>query len=251
MGVCGIFRADERGGLGLKRGGLTSVSVRRRGPTAAAAVSDVQARVPAPDLGLHLDLLGGRGLASFAVSPPGGAALSAALTRQRAAAEALGFVPSHLDVHRHAWCLPWVRRALCRRLTGGDIPAVRSLRHLGPLGGEGLLEAGKRLLLRLLATMSAGVARDHRLIVPDGWVSAREAARWTGPAGVPRWARGRLIEVLAHPAHGAPDVPPEERGTLDRAAEARAVLAPPLAQALAARGVATTTFRELAHQRGR
>jgi len=240
---------DEGLARGLETGGLTSVSVLALGPTSEAAVADVQARIPDADLGLHLDLLRGHALGGFVLGSlrrRRGGALSAVIARQRAAAEGLGFTPSHLDVHRHAWCLPWVRRALCRRLAGGDIPAVRSLRHLGPLGGEGLLEGGKRLLLRLLATMSAGVARGHGLVVPDGWVSAREAATWTGPAGVPRWARGRVIEVIAHPAASLADVPSEERGTLDRAAEAQAVLSPPLARALAAPGVETTTFRELA-----
>ena len=55
---------------------------------------------------------------------------------------------------------------------------------------------------------------------------------------MPAWARGRRLEVIGHPAVGAPDWPVGEQGTLDRAAETRAVLEPPLAAGLRAMGVA-------------
>jgi hypothetical protein len=62
---------------------------------------------------------------------------------------------------------------------------------------------------------------------------------------VPAYARGRTVEVIAHPACGASDLPAGERGTLDRDAETRAVLDPPLAQALRSLGADVTDFRTL------
>ncbi len=242
----GLSASIDEGLLrGAAGGGLTSVSVLTTGPRVREGVHALAARAPGTDVGLHLDLLDAGSLGRFTLASMLGRSGADVLTSQVAALRALGVEPTHVDAHRHAWCLPWVRRALCRRFVGAGLLAVRSLRPLGPVRGRGAVEGAKRLVLRALATLSAGVARGHGLAVPDGWVDAREAARWAAARRVPAWARGRTIEVVGHPAVGADDVPSGEQGTLDRAAEARAVLEPPLAEALAKAGVRIITFREL------
>ena len=232
---------------GLERGGLTSVSVLTTGARVEEGITQMHARCTDADAGLHLDLLRGRTPWQHAVAP---GTAGEALATQLADLKRRGIEATHVDAHRHAWCLPWDYRALCRRMRATGIRAVRALRPLGSPAAAGAVELGKRLVLLACAVLSAGVARGFGLAVPDGWVDAREAARWPA-TGVPRWARGKTIEVIAHPVVGAPDVPSDEQGTLDRQAETRAVFEPPLAEALAAVGVEITTFRELAAARRR
>ena len=237
---------DEGLVRGLATGGLTSVSVLTTGQRARQGVEAMKARAPDADAGLHVDLTRGRGLARYTLASLPGRQARAAVAEQAAALRALGVRPTHADAHRHAWILPWVRRAFTRQLRAERIGAARSLRPLGPLGRQGLAEGVKRLVLRFLAVFSAGVARAHGVAVPDGWVDASEAARWAREGRLPAYARGRVIEVIGHPAVGADDLPSGEQGTLDRGADARDVLEPPLARALADVGVRITTFRELA-----
>ena len=234
---------------GLERAGLTSVSVLAESRDAAAAVAALRARAPDADVGLHLDLLHGGSAPRFALRSlmraGCGRDVGAPLTTQLARLRRLGLEPSHVDAHRHAWCLPWVRRHACRAAHGNGVGAVRSLRPLGPLAGAGEIEFLKRLLLTGAATLSAGVARAHGLVEPDGYVDAREAARWVRAGQLPTWVRGRTVEVIAHPAVGEADWPVGEQGQLDRVAEAAAVLEPPLAAALAGIGAEVVDFRTL------
>ncbi len=233
---------------GLERGGLTSVSVLAEGETVGEATASLERAGGEGDTGLHLDLLQGLAPWRYLASPPS-AALKA-LHQQLGSLRARGIEPTHVDAHRHAWCLPWHRRALCRALPAAGVRAVRSLRPLGSVWSAGFADGLKRLILLACAPFSAGAARLAGLAVPDGWVDAQEAARWARAGRVPRWARGRTVEVIAHPAL-SDDVPSGEQGTLDRAGETRAVLEPPLARALAGAGATITTFRELAATRRR
>ncbi len=240
---------DEALVRGVAGGGLTSVSVLTTGGTVAEGARALRARAPEADTGLHLDLLQGRAPWRYLVAPPREAA--ADLAAQLAALRGHGIEATHVDAHRHAWCLPWTWRTLCRRMRPAGIDAVRSLRPLGSVWTAGLADGLKRLVLLACASLSAGVARGRGLAVPDGWIDAREAARWAQAGALPAWTRGRTIEVVGHPSVGEQDVPASEQGTLDRAAETRAVLEPPLAKALAAAGAEITTFRELADARRR
>ncbi len=216
---------------GLAAGGLDGVSALVTAPGGAHAVGAVGA--PSEVVGLHLDLLAGDGLlrAAWRLLHDGERA-PRALRGQHAALAALGVRAARLDAHRHAWCLPWVYPRLCRTAAALGIRRVRPVAPGGPLRGHGLAEGAKRLLLRGLALGSRGVARAHGLEAADAWVGAREAAAWVADGAVPSWARGRSLEVIAHPAEGPADWPADEQGTLDRAAETRAVLEPPLAAAL-------------------
>jgi predicted glycoside hydrolase/deacetylase ChbG (UPF0249 family) len=231
---------------GLEASALTSVSALARSPRALAAL---RARAPGSDVGLHVELPVGRGLARFLLRGLAGgvarAGVEAAVREQAAELRRLGAAPTHVDAHRHAYAPPSVRRAVARASARAGIPAIRSLRPLGPLLGAGLPEAGKRLVLHAAAVLSAGTPRALGLVSPDGFVGALEAARWVRLGRVPAYARGRTVEVIAHPAFGASDLPAGERGTLDRDAETRAVLDPPLAQALRSLGADVTDFRTL------
>jgi hypothetical protein len=250
----GLSPAVDEGLLAsLERGALSSVSVLAEAPRAPEAAEALRARAPRSDVGLHLDLLRGHSPAAFALSSLradlAGEASRRALSAQLARLRALGLEATHLDAHRHAWCLPWTRRRVCRAARAAGLGAVRSLRPWGPAFARGLREGLGRVLLRVLALASAGVARAHGLAVPDGWVDARTAADWVAAGRLPPRVRGRTLEVIAHPRVGPDDVPACERGTLDRAAEARAVLDPPLAPALVALGAQVVDFRTLARER--
>lgn len=247
----GLSSSVDEGLLqGLEQGGLRSVSVLADEAPSAAAMAALQIRAPTADVGLHLDLLQGGAipglvLRSLRTAGCGGdtsALLPAQLRRLRAA----GLRPSHVDTHRHTWCLPWVRRHACRATRRAGVGAVRSLRPLGPVLSAGPIEALKRLVLLSGASLSGGVARVHGLAEPDGFVDAREAARWVRAGHLPAFVRGRTVEVVAHPAVGPADWPGKEEGQLDREAEARAVLHPPLAAGLAGLGVEIVDFRSLA-----
>lgn len=243
----GLSKGVDEGLLrGLKTGGLTSVSVLTTGATVVEAARALKRRAPDADVGLHLDLLEGRAIWRYLLASPRQAV--AALRAQLGQAHAADLELTHVDAHRHAWCLPWHRRALCRAMRAAGIQAVRSLRPLGSPWTAGFADGVKRLVLLACASLSAGAAQRVGLAVPDGWIDAREAARWAAARAVPTWARGRTVEVIGHPAE-TDDVPAGEQGTLDRAAETRAVLEPPLARALADAGVTITTFRELAAER--
>jgi predicted glycoside hydrolase/deacetylase ChbG (UPF0249 family) len=226
---------------GLACGALTSVSVLTNGAALAAGVAALRGQDA--DAGLHLDLLEGDCVLHLCLARRTSA--SARLAGQLAVLRGHGIEPTHVDAHRHAWCLPWDRRTLLRRMRGVGIGAVRSLRPLGSPWSAGWADGVKRLILLGCATLSAGLARGYGLAEPDGWIDAAEAARWVREGRAPGWARGRIVEVIAHPALGASDVPTDERGTLDRAAETRAVFEPPLARALAGIGVHITNFREV------
>lgn len=235
---------------GLECDGIRSVSVLAAQATLAEAAAGLARRAPGADVGLHLDLLDGRSGPGFAwrslIQTLRGCDAGAVVGAQLRALRGAGLVPTHVDAHRHAWCLPWIRRRVCRRVGAAGVPAVRSLRPLGPLLGAGWIEAAKRLVFLAGASLSAGTARQYGLAVPEGFIDAAAAARWVAAGRVPGWARGRTVEVVCHPALGVDDVPRGERGNLDRGAEARAVLEPPLAAALAALGVEVLDFRRLA-----
>jgi hypothetical protein len=200
------------------------------------------------DLGLHLDLLGGAGLGRFALGSAfsRGSLRSVELEtrRQLEKLRAMGVAPTHVDAHRHAWLAPRVRRAVARAAAREGVGAMRSLRPLGPLFASGVVEGLKRSLLWALSVPGAGIARAYRLTCPDGHVDAQEAARWVRRGRIPRYARGRVVEVIAHPLHGLSDLPASEERTLDRVAEGRAVLEPPLAAALRALGARVTGYPE-------
>lgn len=230
---------------GLETGGLTSVSVLATGPTRGTSLSALHARAASADAGLHLDLLGGGSLARFALRGASRSTLTRQVTSQVETLRAAGIEPSHLDAHRHAYFVPWIRRRVCALVARAGIPAVRSLRPLGPLFNCGFKEGLKRLVLLAAATLSAGAGRARGLAVPDGFVDAAEAARWVRDGAIPAYARGRTVEVITHPALGAADLPAHEVGDLDRAAEARYVLEPPLAAALAGLGADVVDFRAL------
>jgi predicted glycoside hydrolase/deacetylase ChbG (UPF0249 family) len=235
---------------GLAAGGLRSVSALADGPTLCEALATVAQQTHRADIGLHLDLLQGRSTLRLmwrsACDAFSGKDSASEFRRQSARLRDAGIEVSHVDTHRHAWVLPWVRRDACRASHAEGIGAVRSLRPLGPLWGSGWVEAAKRLVFLGGATLSAGVARAHGLREPDGFVDAREAVRWVRAGRLPAFVRGRTVEVIAHPALGPADWPASEQGQLDRAAEARAVLEPPLAHALAALGADIIDFRGLA-----
>ena len=250
----GLTASVDEGLLrGLERGALTSVSVLATSPRVYAAAQGLATRAPAADAGLHLDLLGGRSLARFVGASLRrdllGRASAADLTTQVSVLREAAVPISHVDAHRHAWCLPWTRRGVLRGVRAAGLDAVRALRPLGPCFGYGVVEAAKRLVLRAMSIPDAGLARAHGLVAPEGWVDARTAAAWVAAGSLPAWTRGRAIEVIAHPAVGADDLPKGERGTLDRVAEARAVLEPPLAEALRALGAEVVDFRTLARGR--
>lgn len=238
---------------GLECGGLASVSILATGPAAAAGLRAFQARAGHADPGLHLDLLEGGSLARFAarglLGGPSARWLAGRLDRQLRDLRERGIEPSHLDAHRHAYFLPGVRRRVCAAAARAGLGAVRSLRPLGPLFRGGFVEGFKRLVLLAAATTSAGAARAHGLVAPAGFVDAREAARWVAAGRVPAYARGRTLEVIAHPAAGREDWPARETGTLDRRGEARVVCEPPLATALRRLGIEVLDFRALARAR--
>ncbi len=243
----GLSASVDEGLLqGLEQRGLTSVSVLATGATRDQSLPALQQRAGGADAGVHLDLLDGRSLVRFALRGAPAESLADRVHGQVTALREAGIEPTHLDAHRHAYFMPWVRRRVCALTARAGVPAVRSLRPLGPVFGAGLAEGLKRLVLLGAATLSAGVGRARGLAVPDGFVSAAEAARWVEAGRIPAYARGRTVEVIAHPAVGAPDVPAHEAGTLDRDAEARHVLEPPLATALAGLGAEVIDFRQLA-----
>ena len=252
----GLTPAIDDGLLcGLERGGLVSVSVLATSPRLPAAAAALAVRAPAADVGLHLDLPRGASLPVFAWRSVRadllGDSSGSAVRAQLAQLQAVGLTVSHLDAHRHAWCLPWTRRRVLRAARVAGVPAVRALRPLGPRFRDGLGEGLKRVLLGSLAVFDAGLARGGGLASPQGWVDAREASAWVTAGRLPAWTRGRTIEILGHPSLGPDDVPAAERGTLDRTAEARAVLDPPLATALQGLGADVVDFRTLAATRSR
>jgi predicted glycoside hydrolase/deacetylase ChbG (UPF0249 family) len=246
------LRPDVDAGLveGVAAGGLTSVSVLARGPTIDAALAALDERAASADVGMHLDLLGARSLPRFALRSLLGllprAYVATRFRDQHERLAASGHRPTHVDAHRHAYFLPWVRREACALAARAGIPAIRSLRPLGPHFSGGAVEGCKRLVLLAAATLSAGAARARGLAVPAGFVDAAEAARWVRRGRLPAYARGRTVEVIAHPALGERPGPPSADGTLDRRAEARYVLEPPLAGALAALGADVVDFGSLA-----
>ncbi|MDJ0975002.1 MAG: glycosyltransferase [Planctomycetota bacterium] len=240
---------DVNDGLvaGLEAGGLCSVSVLACGDAARAGLDALTSRAPGADVGLHLDLLRGRSLLRYAALSVLGRATQPGveLTRQLDALGAHRTRLTHVDAHRHAWCLPWTRRRALAAVRAARIPAVRSLSPCGPVFDRGLVEGAKRLVLRGLATFSAGQERLHGLAAPDGYVDVAEARRWVRAGRLPAWVRGRTLEVIAHPALGAGAVPAGESGTLDRASDAQAILDPPLAEALAQLGADVLSFDAL------
>jgi predicted glycoside hydrolase/deacetylase ChbG (UPF0249 family) len=243
----GMSPAVNRGlAQGLAEGGLTSCSVLVDAPGAIDGLRAVGGR--SVDLGLHLDLLDGRGLARFALQSAFSRAslrsVELETQRQLARLRAAGVAPTHVDAHRHAWLAPRVRRAVARVAAREGVAHLRSLRPLGPLFASGVVEGLKRTLLWTLSLTGAGIARAHGLASPDGHVDAQEAARWVRRGRIPRYARGRVVEVIAHPLHGASDLPSSEERTLDRLAEGRAVLEPPLADALRALGAHVSGYPE-------
>jgi predicted glycoside hydrolase/deacetylase ChbG (UPF0249 family) len=229
----------------LEAGGLTAVSVLADGPTRETALAALRRRAEHADTGLHLDLLDGGSLLGFALRAAPASRIAGRVASQVAVLRRAGLEPSHLDAHRHAYCLPWVRRRVCRGAARAGIPAVRSLRPLGPVFGAGTTEGAKRLVLLAAATASAGVGRARGLVVPDGFVDSAEAVRWVRAGAIPAYARGRTVEVIAHPALGPDDLPAHEVGGIDRGAEARRVLEPPLAAALAGLGAEVVDYRDL------
>ena len=220
---------------GVEAGGLDGVSALADGSSLDAALAELPRGA---DVGLHLDLLGGRGLARQLAHATLADDAATRLRTQHAALSTRGLRVTRVDAHRHAWCLPWVYRRACRAAAACGVRVVRPVAPAGPLATHGLAEGAKRLLLMTLGVFSRGVARQHGLASAEAWVDAREAAGWVAAGAVPAWARGRRLEVIGHPAIGAPDWPVGEQGTLDRAAETRAVLEPPLAAGLRAMGVA-------------
>ncbi len=230
---------------GVACGALTSVSALATGAT-------IDAALPASadaDLGLHLDLLEDRSLTSFLVRAcfgrPGRRALRRAVQAQLASLRALGAQVTHLDAHRHAYLLPWTRRDVLGAAARSRVGAVRSLRPLGSLRGPTVMETLKRLAMWIAATASRGAEHARGLRAPDGYVDVHEARRWVEAGRVPRFARGRTIEVIAHPAAGPSDLPAREQGEIDRAADARALYDPPLTEGLAALGCRVVDFAAL------
>jgi predicted glycoside hydrolase/deacetylase ChbG (UPF0249 family) len=231
---------------GLEIGGLTAVSVLAEGATTVAALRGLARRAPGADVGVHLDLLRGASPWALASAALWGrldrAAVARIVTSQVDGLRGAGVAPTHLDAHRHAWCLPRIHRRVLHEAARAQVGAVRSLRPLGPLRSAGWIEAAKRLVLLAFSVASAGAGRGRGRVAPDRFGGAAEAARWVREGRLPAYARGRTVEVIAHPASGDARVPAGEAGTLDRRAQARYVSDPPLAAALASLGALVTDF---------
>jgi hypothetical protein len=250
----GLSRSTNEGLLlGLERGGLTSVGVLADAPHAAEGLAALRRRIPGADVGLHADALRGGSLARAVLASLLGtlrpSPVAADLSRQLDALRAQGVVPTHLDAHRHFWLTPGLRRAACAAAAAAGVRVVRSLRPAGPFVTAGPIEALKRGILWAASIPTAGLARAYGLASPDGHVDARSAAAWVRRGRVPAWARGRTLEVIAHPTSGPDDLPASERRTLDRAGETRAVLEPALSVALAGLGVSVIRFDDLVRER--
>jgi predicted glycoside hydrolase/deacetylase ChbG (UPF0249 family) len=235
----------------LSEGGLRSCSVLAEGATQPGSADALRRGAPDADVGVHIDLYGPGSLAGFLLRtllPTAGVrrTVQRRVREQLCGVRALGLEPTHVDAHRHAWLWPWVRRAVLESAQQGGVHAARSLQPRGSLWRAGPVEGAKRLLMLVAATCSAGERRRHpALAIPDGHVDVGEVRSWLARRRVPGWARGRTLEMIAHPASDLRDLPPREQGTLDRAADLRDLVDPPLIPALHALGIDVVDFRAL------
>ena len=220
----GLSPSVDRGILeAVGAGRLRSVSLLVDGPTApAAARALVSTRAPVIE-GIHLQL-GGERLGSFVAKAwlgvIGPAEIRAEVRRQVTAARRMGLSPTRLDSHRHAAFSPPVFRAVCAEARSSGLSEIRRSAPLGTLRvGRGPVGFAKGAILFLCGIATRGVPGAFALASPDGVIDLDQADRWTRRGRLPRGLRGACLEVIAHPARGADDVPVAERGP-DRGGDA-------------------------------
>ena len=231
-------RTNEGIEAGFRAGALDAASVLLTGPDAVAGMARLRA-LGAP-LGLHLDLLGERPAHAFLLELlrgrlPGREVAARTRAQLRILQEA-GLTPTHIDAHCHAYAWPAHRRAVARAAAAEGIRVMRSLRAGAGFGGQPIHDRWKRALLRVADVCSRGAAHAAGLCEADAFVDVQTAAAWARARRLPPWVRGRTIEIVGHPCAGAFDGPPHEDGVVDRVAETRALMDPPLAGALRALG---------------
>ena len=195
---------------------------------------------------LHLVLGGARPLAFVArevLALPAPARVRAEVRRQVEAARARGLVPTRLDTHRHLAFPRATFRAVCAEARALGLREVRRPVPLGTLRvGRGAAGFAKGALLAVAGLAPRGLPRAYGLDAPDGFADLEVVDGWVRRGRVPRSVRGRLLEVVAHPALGPDDVPRSERGP-DRAGDARRLV--DLAGRLEAMGVVVRDGRRL------
>ena len=232
----------------LVDGGLRSCSVLAGGAAQPESANALRSAAPDADVGVHVDLYGPGSLVPFLLRTllPTACVREGVATRVREqvrAVRALGLEPTHVDAHRHAWLWPWVRGAVLAAAHEEGLRAARALQPRGALWRAGPVEGVKRLALLFAALCSAGERRRHpTLAIPDGHVDLGEVRSWLARRRVPGWARGRTLEMIAHPATDLRDLPRSEQGTLDRAADLRGLVDPPLIPALRSLGIDVVDF---------
>lgn len=205
-------------------GRLGAVSALADGPTAAPAARELAGCSPAPATSVHLALGGARPLVFVArevLSLPPPARVRAEVRRQVETVRARGLLPTRVDAHRHLAFPRATFRAVCAEARALGLARVRRPVPLGTLRvGRGAAGWVKGALLSFAGIATRGLPRAYGLAAPDGFADLEVVDGWVRRGRVPRAARGRRVEVVAHPARGGDDLPAAERGP-DREGDAR------------------------------
>jgi predicted glycoside hydrolase/deacetylase ChbG (UPF0249 family) len=168
---------------------------------------------------------------------------------------ATGLVPSHLDGHQHLHLLPGVFEWVVSQARRRGIRFVRTT-LADPLPLVGGLRAATLVALKGVGWLASrrAAAPDLRSLVPFVTVGFLEAG---GKLTTPRllaildrvrrhWPDG-IVEVMLHPGSADPTTIRVDASSGYRRANDLALLCDPsLPEALAGRGIAVTSFRELA-----
>jgi len=221
----GLSASVDRGILAaVEAGRLRSVSMLAGGATADDAAATLTRLGGAPVASVHVALGGARPAAFVARELLGFAAparVRAQVRRQVEAVRARGLAPTRLDVHRHVAFAAATFRAVCAEARALGLAEVRRPAPLGTLRvGRGVAGFAKGALLTFAGLATRGLPRAYGLASPDGFADLEVVDGWVRRGRLPRAVRGRRLEVVAHPALGADDVPRAERGP-DQAGDAR------------------------------
>src|SRR5205814_7935713 len=137
-----------------------------------SAAAWLRSAAPDADVGVHVDLAGGRPARFLARSLLGlvpARDVRAAVRRQVTAARTLGLSPTHVDAHRHAFLATGVYRAVASEARALGIRGIRFPAPLGTLrAGAGPAGIAKALVLTAAGIALRGAPRAAGMASPDG-----------------------------------------------------------------------------------
>ncbi|GAB0113850.1 hopanoid biosynthesis-associated protein HpnK [Acidisoma sp. C75] len=212
-------------------------------PPEIAALLDAEARIPSDQLDLGL---------RYAFSRRTRAALAREIAAQFRAFAATGLPLDHANAHKHMHLHPFVA---ARMVAEGRAHGLRAMRVpaepagvLASLGEPPGIGARALLLwtqgLRWRARRAGLAVNDHAFgIAWSGHMTEERLLRL-----IPRLPPG-LSELYFHPAAGRDALLDRLMPQYEHEAEMRALMSPALAAALAAAGIARTTWQEAAEPR--